>query len=340
MCYFSIESNCNSFPSFDQERQWPRWEAVAPKSPSKRNPSDPDLITDTPRDDSWVENQRSCNERREFTGRRAAAFSDERPRSDEWLRNTRENFGERGRRSASPVNVRPKAYGHRGPPHLDKMLKASPEISCYSARSRRGRSSISPARNRHSSANRESSRSLSAERNSDFRHQGASPGSERSSQAFNEQRLEQRKRESRSYSPNPNTKVPLSRERCVEDGNGSGGRRGTDLRRFLMLHQQRKHSSLRERSREKSTKHSERVPKTSPDKRDKSPGHYSSGESSSSTQGINRKRNKYDDEKRRHDVETTKRSKFASGLLFVVGYIHVSRLRAGEGVYHFKKLAL
>lgn len=317
MCYFSIEGSCNSFPSFDIERQWPRWEAVAPKSPSRRNPSDPDFITDTPRDGTWVENQRSCNERREFTGRRAAALPDERPRSDEWLRNTHKHFEDRGRHSASPVNVRPKAYGHREPPHLDRLLKASPEITSYSARSRRGRSSISPARNRHSSANRESSRSLSAERNSDFRHQGTSPRSERSSQVFNEQRLEGRKRESRSYSPNPNTKVPLLRERSIEDGNGNGGRRGTDLRRFLMLHQQRKHSSLRERSREKSTKHSERATKTSPDKRDKSPGYYSSAESSSSTQGTNRKRHKYDDEKRRDDYETTNRSKVASRLLLI-----------------------
>jgi len=123
--------------------------------------------------------------------------------------------------------------------------------------------------------------------------------------------------ESRSYSPNPNTKVPLLRERSVENGNVNGGRRGTDLRRSLMLHQQRKHSSLRERSRENSIKYSERATKTSPDKRDKSPGSYSSAESSSSNQGTNRKRHKYDDEKRRDDVETIKRSKFASGLLLI-----------------------
>ena len=317
MCYFFIEGNCNSFPSFDKERQWPRWEAVAPKSPSRRNPSDPDFITDSPRDSSWVENQRSCNKRGEFIGRRAAALADERPRSDEWLRNTHKHFKDRGRHSASPVNVRPKAFSHLESPHLEKMLKASPETTSYSAPSRRGRSNISPARNRHPSTNRETSRSLSAERNSDFRHQGTSPGSERSSQAFNEQRLERRKRESRSHSPNPNTKVPLLRERIIEDGNGNGGRRGTDLRRFLMLHQQRKHSSSRERSREKSTKHSERATKVSPDKRDKSPGCYSSAESSSSTQGTNRKRQKYDDGKRRNDVETTKRSKFLSGLLLI-----------------------
>ena len=315
MCYFSIEGNCHSFPSFEKERQWPRWEAVAPKSPSRRNPSDPDFITDTSRDSSWVENQGSCNKRGEFIGRRAAALADERPRSDEWLRNTHKHFKDRGRHSASPVNVRPKAYGHLEPPHLEKMLKASPETTSYSAPSRRGRSNISPARNRHPSTNRETSRSLSAERNSDFRRQGTSPGSERSSQAFNEQRLGRRKRESRSHSPNPNTKVPLLRERSIEDGNG--GRRGTDLRRFLMLHQQRKHSSSRERSREKSRKHSERATKVSPDKRDKSPGSYSSAESSSSTQGTNRKRHKYDDGKRRDDVETTKRSKFLSGLLLI-----------------------
>ena len=315
MCYFSIEGNCHSFPSFEKERQWPRWEAVAPKSPSRRNPSDPDFITDTSRDSSWVENQGSCNKRGEFIDRRAAALADERPRSDEWLRNTHKHFKDRGRHSASAVNVRPKTYGHLEPPHLEKMLKASPETTSYSAPSRRGRSNISPARNRHPSTNRETSRSLSAERNSDFRHQGTSPGSEKSSRTFNEQRLERRKRKSRSHSPNPNTKVPLSREKSIEDGNG--GRRGTDLRRFLMLHQQRKHSSSRERSREKSRKHSERATKVSPDKRDKSPGSYSSAESSSSTQGTNRKRHKYDDGKRRDDVETTKRSKFLSGLLLI-----------------------
>ena len=244
-------------------------------------------------------------------------MSDERPRSDEWVRNDHKHFGDRDRHSASPVNVRPTVYGNRGPPLLDKILKVSSEITSNSAHSRRGRSSISPARNRYSSANRESSRSLSAERSSDIRHRGTSPGSERSSQTFNVQRLERRKRESRSYSPNPNTKVPLLRERSVEDGNGNGGRRETDLRRSLMLHQRRKHSSLRERSREKSLKHSERATKTSQDKRDKSPCYYSSAESTSSTQGTNRKRHKYDDEKRRDDVETTKRSKFASGLLLI-----------------------
>ena len=244
-------------------------------------------------------------------------MSDERPRSDEWISNTHRHFRDRGRHSASPVDVHPKAYGHRGSSLWHKTLKASIEITSNSAHSRRGRSSISPARNRHSSVNRESSRSLSAERGSDLRHQGTSPGSERSSQTFNEQRLDRRKRDSRSYSPNPNTKVPLLRERSNENGNGNGGRRVTDLRRSLMLHQQRKHSSLRERSREKSIKYSERATKTSLDKRDKSPGSYSSAESSSSTQGTNRKRQKYDDEKRRDDVETTKRSEFASGFLLI-----------------------
>ena len=311
---FSVEGN-NSFPSFDKERQWPRWESVAPSSPIRRKPSESDLITDTPKDSPWVQNPRSCNKLSEFTGRRAAALSEERPRSDEWVRNNDRHFRDRGGHSASAVNVRPKAYGQRGAPLLDKMLKASPEISSNSAHSRRDHNGISPTRNRHSSATRKSSRSLSAERSSDFRYQGTSLRSERSSEAFNEERLERSKRESRSYSPDPNTKVPLLRGRNIENRNGNGGRRGTDLRRSLMLQQQRKHSSVRERSREKSTKHSQRTTKTSPDKRDKSPGSYSSAESSSSTQGKNRKRHKYDDEKRRDDVETTKRSKFASGLL-------------------------
>lgn len=314
-CCFFLEGNRNSFPSYDKERQWPRWEAVAPSSPSRRKPSDPDVITDTPKDSPWVQNPRSCNKLREFTGRRAAALSEERPRSDEWLRNTHRYFRERGRHSALPVNLRPEAYGHRGPPLLEKTLKGSSKIDSNSAYSRRGRSSISPVRNRHSSANGESSRSLSAERSSDFKLQGTSPGSERSSHAFNEQRLEQRKRESLSYSPNSNNKVPLLRGRSNEDGNG--GRRGNDLRRSLMLHQQRKNSSLRERSREKGIKHSERAAKPSPDKRDISPGYNSSAESSSSTQGTNRKRHRYDDEKRRDDVETPKRSKFASGLMLL-----------------------
>ena len=314
--YFSIEGDYNSFPSFDQERQWPRWETVAPSNPSRRTPSDPDVITDTPKDSPWVQNPRSCNKLREFTGRRAAALSDERPRSDEWVSNTHKHFRDRGRHSASPVNVRPKTHGTRGSTLWDKTLEASTEITSNSAHSRRGRTSISPARNRHSSSNRESSRSLSAERSSDLRHQQTSPRSERSSQAFNEQRLDRRKRESRSYSPNPNTKMPLLRERSIENGSGNGGRRRTDLRRCLMLHQQRKQSTLRDRSRE-NIKYSERATKTSLDKRDKSPGSYSSAESSSSTQGTNRKRQKYDDEKRRDDVETIKRSEFDSELLLI-----------------------
>ena len=245
-------------------------------------------------------------------------MSNERPRSDEWVRNNHRHFRDRGRHSASPVNVRPKAYGQRGIPLLDKTLKASPEITFSSAHSRRSASNISPARNRHSSANKESSRSLSAERTSDFKYQETSPGSERSSQAFNEQRLERRKRESRSYSPNSNTKVPPLRETRIENGNENSCRRGTDLRRSLMLYQRRKHSVVRERSREKSIKHLERATKTSPDKRNKSPGSYSSAESSSSTQGTNRKRHiTYNDGKRHDYFETNKRSKFACGLLLL-----------------------
>lgn len=240
-------------------------------------------------------------------------MSNERPRSDEWVRNNHRHLRDRGCHSASPVNVRPKAYGQRRLPLLDKTLKASPEITfSRTAHSRRSPSSISPARNRHSSANRESSRSLSAERSSDFKYQETSQGRERSSQAFNEQRLQRRKRESRSYSPNSNIKVPSLRETRIENGNENSCRRGTDLRRSLMLHQRRKYSSVRERSREKSVKHSERATKTSPDKRDKSPSSYSSAESSSSTQGTNRKRHvTYNDGKRHDYVETNKRSKFA-----------------------------
>lgn len=298
----------------DETRQWPRWETVAPSNPTRRRLSDPDVITDTPKDSPWAQHPRTCNMTRELTDRRAPALLEERPHSDEWLRNTHRPYKDRGRRSASPVNFHPTVYDHRGSPLMDKNFKTSPEISYKTDHSNRGRNRIFPSRGRNSFANREgSSRSSSMERSSDYTVHKTSPGRERSRKAFNEHGLEQRKKESRSYSPNPNAKVPLLRGRS-HDG-GRGGRRDVDLRRSLILHQQRKHSSFRQRDRDEDIKFSEGGSKTSPDKRDKPPTSHSTVESSTSTQSTNRKRHKCDAEKRRNDIETTKRSKFVSELL-------------------------
>ena len=298
---FSVEENQSSFSSFDQTRQWPRWDSVSPSNPTRRRLSDPEVTEGTPKHAPWAENPQSCNKLRDLTGRNPAAFSEERPRPGKWLRNTHRHVRDRGHHSTSPVNSRPKVFGHRDSPLVEDTSKASSEISYNSAHFRRGQCSISPARDRHSN------RGSSEEKNADFKLCGTSPGSDRSSYSFNEQGLERRKRESSSYSPNPKIKVPLLRGRSNETGNG--GRRGNDLRRSLMLHQQRQYSSLRERDREEGVKHSERVTKTSPDKPDKLRGPYNSGVSSSTTQVTNRKRRKCDDEKRRDKTETTKRSK-------------------------------
>ena len=311
---FSVEYSRSSSPLLDETRQWPRWETVAPSNPTRRRLSDPDVINDTPKDNPWAQHPRTCNMTRDLTDRRAPALLEGRPHSDEWLRNTHRPCKDRGRRSASPVNFHPKVYDHRGSPPMDKNFKTSPEISYKTDHSNRGRDRISPFRGRHSSANRvRSIRSSSTERSSDFTVHKTSPGSERSRKAFNDHGLEQRNRESRSYSPNPNAKVALLRGRS-HDG-GRGGRKDVDLRRSLILHQQRKHSSFRQRDRDEGVKFSEGGLKTSPDKRDKSPASHSRVESSTSTQSTNRKRHKCDGEKRRNEIETTKRSKFVSGLL-------------------------
>ena len=307
----------SSSPSLNEANQWPRWETVAPINLTRRRPSDPEVVTNTPKDTPWPQNPRTCNNKfGDLTDRRATALIEERPRSDEWFKNTHRHYKDRGRRSASPVNLRSKLYGHRESPPMDKTLKPSSEISNKMVHSKRGHNSISPTRERHFPANRGSRRSSSVERSSDFKVQRTSPGSERSSQSFNEHSLQRRKRESRSYSPNPNAKVPLLRG--ISHESRSSGRRGSDLRRSLMLHQQRKYSSFRARGREEGIKHSTRSSKTSPEsKPDKSPSSQNSVESSTSTQGINKKRRKYDDEKRRDETETTKRSKFVSGLLLL-----------------------
>ena len=294
-CSSTGDENRRTSPPSDQTRQWPRWETVAPSNQT-REPSNMDVVKDAPQHVPWAQDLRPCNKFKDLTSRNPSAVSEGRPRSDEWLRNTQRNFRGRGRHSASPVNFRPKTYGHRGSPLVGD---ASSQTRTDSARSRRGRVSISPVRNRHS-GNGGSTRSSSVDKSSDFKPRETSPTSGRLSHSCSEQGLGRKKRESRSYSPSPSTKMRLPKRRA-NDG------KEVDLRRSLMIHQQRKHLSLRERDRGNSTKHPDRRTRTSPDKPDKSLVSCSTGESSSFSHATNRKRRK--DGESRQD-ERTKRSKF------------------------------
>lgn len=250
-------------------------------------------------------------------------MSEERPRSDEWLRSNQRSFrdGRRGRRSASPINLQSKPFGHEHAPFLEEFRKSSPETldnrtsldrshSGDSARSRHGRQNNSPARDTRSSTNR-SKRSSSSERNSDFKVYETSPRSKRTTYSSNEQSLVRRQIDSRGYSPRGrhSDKVQIEKGRAEQR---TSTRKGSDLRRSLMLHHQRKllSSSLRGRHSEDDTKRHllEKGRTNILDDSDNSSGSLSSAESSSPPKGGNRKRH-CNDEKTRQDDERAKKSK-------------------------------
>lgn len=278
--YWPVEETRRNFPPSDQSAEWPRWETVA-LSNQTRKPFNLDVMKDTP-----THVTRGLNPR-------VSPPPEGRPRSDEWVRNITRNFRSKDRHSASPVNIRSQTFGRAGSPLAGNT---SSQTISDSARSRKGRGSISPVRNRHSTNGR-SNRSSSVDKGFGSKTHESSPMNGRLSYSYNEHSFGRKTRESRSFSPNPNTKTSWPR------GHGNNGKE-VDLRRSFMVHQQGKHSSSRERDREVSLKHSPRRTRSSLEKYKVEP--------SSCRQAINRKRRNEDDLRR---DDRTKRSKFSWGSI-------------------------
>lgn len=318
------------FSSFDQTDHIPRWEVVAPSNPTRRRLSDPDVLhTDTPNHFSRgqdLADQRSCTKGRDLTGRTAASLPNERPRSDEWLRTYHKSFPDerQGRRSTSPLNLWSKHFGHQGSPLLCRVRSRSPEAfdnrtslgrthSENSVGSFGGRRSISPLRGKRSSLIR-SKRSSSSERSSDYTRHDTPPHGERLSRSCNMPSSVTRQSDSHSCATRGRHSGKIQHDKGIQR---TSSKKHSDLRRSLMLHQQRKHlSSLsRSRAKEEGKRHSslEKEKKTTSDEHDKSSSSHSPFESGSPPKGVNRKRPHIDDKRAREDAETLKKSELTSG---------------------------
>ena len=329
VCFF-VSFTENNFAQFDHTNHWPKWEVVAPNNPTRRRLSDPDILQEARRHTAWKQDfvdQRCCNKARDLTGRKPGNFLEERPRSDEWLNRGHRHFQSRGRHSTSPVNLRSKDDSHEGFARSEDFRNGFHEAfdNRTSVDRKHGGEFVhlmhsyrsnSPVRGKRSSPDR-GMRSSSSERSSDFKLHENSPHSEKSNHSSNEHSSGARQRDICSNSPRGrhNTSKVLN-----ERGNAerTGTKRDCDLRRSLMLHQQRKHlSSLpRDRFREEESKRSslERGRKSSPGEHYRSSGSLSSTDSTSPPKGGNRKR-QHEDENIRQDMETAKKSKMVSGFV-------------------------
>ena len=317
----------NRFSSFDQTDHRPQWEVVAPSNLTRRRLSDPDALHNTPNHfsrEQGLADQRSCDKGRDFSGRKAGSVPsvpEERPRSDEWVRVRQKNFSDerQGRRSSSPVNLWSKAFGHQGSPRnrsseaFDNRTSLGRTHGDNSVSSFRGRRSISPLRTKRSSVIN-SKRSSSSERNSGYTRRYTPPHSERLSRSCNVQSSSTRQSDSHSFATRGRHNDKIQHDKGIQR---TSSKKHCDLRRSLMLHQQRKHlSSLpRSRAREEGKRHSslEEEKKTSSDEHDKSFSSHSSSESGSPPKGVNRKRPHVNDKKAKKDAETAKKSELKSG---------------------------